>query len=232
MFSMVTVASSTRMPTARARPPSVITFRVWWKADRAAMAASTDSGIEVATIRVERHEPRNSRIIRLVSAAAITPSRITPSTAAFTKVDWSLMARTFSVGGRLAFNSGSSALMPDTTSTVEAEPVLSTVISTERWPSTCTTFCCGGAPSRTWATSPMRITAPLTVLIGKASSWWTSPGTLLRRRLYWKAPILTKPAGMIWVWAVIAAPTSWADTPLDCMDRGSRSIWIWRTLPP
>ena len=38
---------------------------------------------------VERQLPRKSRIIRLVSAAAITPSWITPLTAAATNSDWS-----------------------------------------------------------------------------------------------------------------------------------------------
>ena len=74
MFSMVTVASSTRMPTASARPPSVMMFSVWPTAESAAIEARIASGIEVAMITVERQLPRNSRIIRLVSAAAITPS--------------------------------------------------------------------------------------------------------------------------------------------------------------
>jgi hypothetical protein len=78
IFSIVTVASSTRMPTARARPPSVMTFSVSPTADSAKMAASTASGIDSAMMTVERHEPRNSRIIRLVSAAAIAPSLTTP----------------------------------------------------------------------------------------------------------------------------------------------------------
>ena len=78
MLSMVTVASSTRMPTASARPPSVMMFKVSPMADSAAIAPRIDNGIEVVTIRVDRQLPRNSRIIRLVSAAAITPSRITP----------------------------------------------------------------------------------------------------------------------------------------------------------
>ena len=43
-----------------------------------AIEPRTDSGIEIAMITVERQLPRNSRIIRLVSAAAITPSRTTP----------------------------------------------------------------------------------------------------------------------------------------------------------
>ena len=90
MFSMVTVASSTRMPTASARPPSVMMFSVWPLADSAAMAASTASGIDIAMITVERQLPRNSRIIRLVRAAAIdallAPRR---RSRAFTNSDWS-----------------------------------------------------------------------------------------------------------------------------------------------
>ncbi len=38
-------------------------------------------------ISVLRHEPRNSRIITAVRHAAITASRITPLTAARTKID-------------------------------------------------------------------------------------------------------------------------------------------------
>ena len=78
MLSIVTVASSTSMPTASARPPRVMMLSVSPIADSAAIAPRIDSGIEVVTISVERQLPRNSRIIRLVSAAAITPSRITP----------------------------------------------------------------------------------------------------------------------------------------------------------
>ena len=75
MFSIVTVASSTRMPTASARPPRVMMLIVSPNADSSAIAARIDSGIEIAMIRVERQLPRNSRIIRLVSTAAMTASR-------------------------------------------------------------------------------------------------------------------------------------------------------------
>jgi hypothetical protein len=40
--------------------------------------ARIDSGIDTAMISVLRQLPRNSRIISPVSAAAMTPSRITP----------------------------------------------------------------------------------------------------------------------------------------------------------
>jgi len=56
-------------------------------AESAAIAPKIASGIEVVTIRVERQLPRNKRIMRLVSAAAITPSRITPSMEARTNTD-------------------------------------------------------------------------------------------------------------------------------------------------
>ena len=45
------------------------------------------SGIEIMTTRVDRHEPRNSRIISAVSPAAIAPSRTTPTTEFVTNTD-------------------------------------------------------------------------------------------------------------------------------------------------
>src|SRR2546422_11736899 len=51
MFSMVTVASSTRMPTASASPPRVITLSVSPSAARHTIEHSTASGIEVAIDR-------------------------------------------------------------------------------------------------------------------------------------------------------------------------------------
>ena len=89
MFSIVTVASSTRMPTASARPPRVITLMVSPSTDSTVIEARIASGIEIVMISVERQLPRNSRIISPVSAAAITPSRITPETASLTNTDWS-----------------------------------------------------------------------------------------------------------------------------------------------
>ena len=87
MFSMVTVASSTRMPTASARPPSVMMLMVSPSADRQAIEARIDSGIEIVMISVLRQLPRNSRINSPVSAPAITASRITPEMAARTNTD-------------------------------------------------------------------------------------------------------------------------------------------------
>ena len=87
MFSIVTVASSTRMPTASASPPSVMMLSVSPSAESVAIEPSTESGIEVAMMTVERQLPRNSRIIRLVRAAAMMPSWMTPLTAPLTNTD-------------------------------------------------------------------------------------------------------------------------------------------------
>ena len=77
VFSIVTVELSTRMPTASASPPSVMVLSVWPMKYRTTIDVRIDRGIEIMTIRVDRHDPRNSRIISPVSPAAIAPSRST-----------------------------------------------------------------------------------------------------------------------------------------------------------
>ena len=109
MFSISTVASSTRMPTARAMPPSVMVLSDWPSAHSTMIDVRIDSGIETATISVLRHEPRKSRIIRAVSPAAMAPSLSTPSTAARTNTDWSKSSSIFSSGGSCAWMPGRAA---------------------------------------------------------------------------------------------------------------------------
>ena len=87
MFSIVTVASSTNIPTANASPPSVIMLSVSPTIDSPTIELKIASGIEIAIIIVERQLPRKSKIIKLVNAAAITPSSATPAIAAFTNTD-------------------------------------------------------------------------------------------------------------------------------------------------
>ena len=78
MFSMVTVVSSTRIPTASAKPPSVIVFNVCPSAPSTKMDDRIESGMETATIAVLRKLPRNNRIIVAVRHAAIHASVTTP----------------------------------------------------------------------------------------------------------------------------------------------------------
>ena len=87
MFSIVTVASSTRMPTARASPPSVMMLIVCPNRLSIITDVRMDNGIETAMIRVLRQLPRKSRIIKAVKQAAMMASRMTPLTAALTKID-------------------------------------------------------------------------------------------------------------------------------------------------
>ena len=231
-FSMVTVASSTRMPTARARPPSVIRLMVCPKALRRARDVSTESGIEMAMISVLRHEPRKSRIINAVNVAAMTPSLTTPLTAAVTKSDWSpncfICTSSVSVFLTLAM----AALTPAATLSVDALPFLRMVSKVLRTPSWRTRFCCGIYPSRTWATSRTRITVPSTVLIGKSFSRPITPGLVLRSMGYSLAPIFAVPLGYTRFCIVSAFTTS--DCERFCASNALtlRSTEITRCLPP
>ncbi len=84
---MVTVASSTRMPTASARPPSVMMLIVSCRKLSTITEVRMESGMEMAMMSVLRQLPRKIRIIRPVSAAAMMASRMTPLIAPRTKID-------------------------------------------------------------------------------------------------------------------------------------------------
>jgi len=84
---MVTVESSTKMPTASARPPSVMVFSVSPRKYNATREVRIASGIEIMTTIVDRQEPRNNKIIIAVRAAAMAPSRTTLATADLTNTD-------------------------------------------------------------------------------------------------------------------------------------------------
>ena len=87
MFSIATVASSTRIPTASASPPRVMMLMVSPSANRTMIEVRIESGIEMAMISVLRQLPRNSRIISAVRQPAMIASCTTPSTAARTNND-------------------------------------------------------------------------------------------------------------------------------------------------
>src|SRR6266480_2731580 len=87
MFSISTVASSTRIPTASARPPSVMMLMVSPKALRTMIEVKIESGIDTAMMTVLRQLPRKTRIMKPVRQAAISASRTTPSIEARTNND-------------------------------------------------------------------------------------------------------------------------------------------------
>ncbi len=154
MFSIVTVASSTRMPTASARPPKVMMLMVWPSKLSTMTEVRIDSGIDTAMISVLRQLPRKSRIISAVRQAAITASRITPATAALTKIDWSASGWMLQLRRQgLSGCASASPRMPSTTSDGRGVAGLEDVTSTPRRPFCRTILVCGANPSLTVATS-------------------------------------------------------------------------------
>ncbi len=155
VFSISTVASSTRMPTASASPPSVITLSVSPNSESVITETRMASGIDTTITSVDRHEPRKRRIMSPVSAAAMAASRSTPCTDARTNTDWSKSGLTSRSGGSVAWMRGSASFTRWTMSRVDAVGVFRTVSSAESRPSTWTMFVWTANPSRTWATSRM-----------------------------------------------------------------------------
>ncbi len=223
---MVTVESSTNMPTASARPPSVIVFSV---SPRKYSTTSDDriaSGIEIITTSVDRQEPRKIRIISAVRPAAIAPSRSTPFTEFVTNIDWSNSSLTLSPAGAAARIACSALFTPLTTASVEALPFLITLSSTARWPSSRTMFCCTSDPSRTWATSFKRMVAPLTNLTGIKLRSSIEAGVALVRTVYWMSPIFAVPDGSVRFCVLTAFTMSSGVNPRDRSLSGSISTMI------
>ena len=77
------------MPTASARPPSVIAFDGLAEPGQSGQREQDGKRNLIRMMTVECQPPRNMRIIRPTSAAASAASRMTPNTAALTKIDWS-----------------------------------------------------------------------------------------------------------------------------------------------
>lgn len=91
---------------------------------------------------VERHEPRKSRIISAVSAAASVASVSSPSMACSTNPDASASTSTRVPSGAAALMVGSIAFTRLATSSVEASPFFITVSTTLRRPSARAMFVC------------------------------------------------------------------------------------------
>ena len=214
MFSIATVASSTRMPTASASPPSVITLVVWPSAPSAMIEQRIASGIESATIRVERQLPRKSRIMSAVRQAASTASRTTPLSAARTKSDWSASRSILRLAGSVVWIFGRVSRTRRTMSSVDAPPPFRIVSSAPRRPSWRTTLVCTAKPSCTWATSRMYTVAPPRAeRIGMSLIAWIASGLEFRWTVYSRIPILAVPAGRIRFCALMAPATSVGESP-------------------
>ena len=120
MFSTSTVASSTSMPMASARPPMVMRFSVCPKRKRPTSPTRMASGMLVITIRAPRQLPRKNRIINETRMEASAASCSTFWMAARTKTDWSKSIFSSIPCGAAAWMMGSCARAPSTTARVEA----------------------------------------------------------------------------------------------------------------
>ena len=126
MFSTSTVASSTRMPTARARPPSVIRLTVWSVSQSATTAPQRANGMFSTTTTMLRQSRRKTRTIRPVSRAPKAPSVARLAIAFETVGDWSNSKLTLMSSGRTACIAGSARRTSLTTERVEASARLVT----------------------------------------------------------------------------------------------------------
>ncbi len=124
MFSTSTVASSTSMPIASARPPSVMMLTVLPVSFRPTMAEKIASGIDVQTITMLRQLPRNSPTISDTRIDEMTASRTTPPIAPRTKTDWSKSMFSSRPLGAAALICGSASRTASTTASVEASECL------------------------------------------------------------------------------------------------------------
>jgi hypothetical protein len=213
VFSIVTVESSTRMPTESANPPSVIVLSVSPRKYSITIEESIASGIEIITTNVERHDPRKRRIMSAVSAAAMAPSCTTPLIAEVTNTDWSNSSVMFMPAGAAARAVCSAAFTPLTTASVEALPFLMMLSRTDRLPSSRTMFCCTIAPSRTWATSFKKTVALPAYLIGILLRSSMVDGVALVRTVYCLSPIFAVPEGSVRFWLFTALTMSMGVSP-------------------
>ena len=120
------MASSTTRPTATARPPRVMMFRLIPVSCMITRAVRIDSGMEIAATSVERTLNRNRKIVRTANSAPRPPSRIRPSVDSLMKSDRSDTVVTTMTPGCRAAISSSLAWTSSATRTVLASEVLVT----------------------------------------------------------------------------------------------------------
>src|ERR1035437_8250092 len=132
MFSIATVASSTRMPMASANPPRVMMLMVSCSMARMLSEVRMESGMETAMMTVERQLPRKTRIMMAVRQAAMMASRTTPSMAPRTKIDWSESELICNCGGNWPLMAMSLFCTPLMMSSVEDEPIFMMLMRTAR----------------------------------------------------------------------------------------------------
>ena len=120
MFSISTVVSSTRIPTAKARPPSVIRLIVCPPIHRPTTAAIIAKGMFTTTTSALRTSRRKISTIKPVSRAPRAPSLNRLFTARVTYGDWSNSKLTRMSSGNSCCIFGKAFLISSITLIVEA----------------------------------------------------------------------------------------------------------------
>ncbi len=118
------MALSTSMPTPRARPPRDMTFKVVPVRYMRKKVATTESGIEMPMISVERRSFRKRRRMRTAIAPPIRAFDCTWRIDARMKLDWSAPAPTSTPSGSSARIRSRRSETARATCTVLASPSL------------------------------------------------------------------------------------------------------------
>ena len=153
MFSITTVALSTNIPIANPKPLRDIILIVCPHIEEQIIAKSTDNGIDIPIMKVERTLPKNINTISAVKIAASVPENITSRIAFFTKIDWSNNTCIFTLSGIVFAIVGNSFFVPSTTFRDETLPALYTAIKEPGEPFSLTMFVWIALPSCIYATS-------------------------------------------------------------------------------
>ncbi len=120
------MASSTTRPTATARPPSVMMFRLIPAICMTTSAVRIESGMLIAATIVDRRLNRNRKIVTIAKTAPRPPSRSSPSVDSVMKSDRSETMVTCIVSAWRAAISSSLERTAAATSTVFASEVFVT----------------------------------------------------------------------------------------------------------
>ena len=106
MFSITTIESSTTRPTATVRAARVNRLREYSPSHRPIIAISSDSGIEIAVMIVERTDSKKTKMIVMAKARPRPPSTSRSCSDCSIRGDWSNTVVNFALCPTLRSSSG------------------------------------------------------------------------------------------------------------------------------
>ncbi len=178
-FSTSMMASSTNAPIAIVRPPSVMVLMVPPKAETTMIPASSANGMASAEINVVRQEPRKRKRMMTTRMAPSRSATVTLRSAMVMKSAWRKFSFSITTpaGSALPMRSSASSMV-----VVSSRVLAPGCFCTERITAGFVLYeavpRAGSGPQATFATSPMRIGAPLvarTTVEATSSGWRARP---------------------------------------------------------